>query len=115
MARRHVSVSSVIGTDTFVDAGDDAGFLPKSARVTGAADLPRGAGAGSAFVLTLTLPPWRKDAARESGVARARAGAMSPTEDDDARVLLAADGLAVTAARACLSIVVRVSAILQSS
>ena len=80
-----------------------------------AADLPRGAGAGSAFVLTLTLPPWRKDAARESGVARARAGAMSPTEDDDARVLLAADGLAVTAARACLSIVVRVSAILQSS
>ena len=72
MARRHVSVSSVIGTDTFVDAGDDAGFLPKSARVTGAADLPRGAGAGSAFVLTLTLPPWRKDAARESGVARAR-------------------------------------------
>ena len=65
MARRHVSVSSVIGTDTFVDAGDDAGFLPKSARVTGASDLPRGAGAGSAFVLTLTLPPWRKAAARD--------------------------------------------------
>ena len=43
------------------------------------------------------------------------AGAMSPTEDDAARVLLVEDGLAVTAARACLSIVIRVSAILQSS
>lgn len=55
-----------------VDGGDDAGFLPKSARVT---TDPRARGAAVALVLTLTLPevdeyPLRKDAARESGVAR---------------------------------------------
>ena len=54
-----------------VDGGEDAGFLPKSARVT--TDPRRGAAV--ALVLTLTLPevdeyPLRKDAARESGVAR---------------------------------------------
>ena len=41
MARRHVSVSSVIGTDTFVDAGDDAGFLPKSATVVTGCEFGR--------------------------------------------------------------------------
>jgi len=65
-------VSSVRGTETLVDGGDDAGFLPKSARVT--TDPRRGA-AVAPLVLTLTLPevdeyPLRKDAARESGVAR---------------------------------------------